>query len=257
VHAVGPGIDGGAKIANDLRVGRIRSLKLAALIVGSLTACDRQGSSDERAPPEPSEAPAPPKSLRGDAPAGIVCSDGDEVDMLADLRPAEPVDYVATRFFGSKPGYMEEHFSSQRGKPCATASEGSACKKALAAVGEPRIGLAPGCMPESCAGYLVYQRGDEVGSVGTVEALRAWLGKIDTATEAVLLAWAENHRLGGCAALVKERMRSVDDGYLLVTEKLTKSCNPIETTRFVLNVGRDGAIRTEESEVISRKDGCI
>ncbi len=155
---------------------------------------------------------------------------------LAGIRPKVAVDSL-TRFEGL--------LTTVVGKPCSRAKHRVACQvryaKALAnpqAYGRANCGRCPVSPP---ALALLFTRGDNVRFVSD---LRAFLGPIDTAADAVLLAAASDAvaRLDGGAWLVK---RSEIDG----------TCDPFERADVFEKISRDGRVTQVARVLASRQFG--
>ena len=124
-------------------------------------------------------------------------------DLASDLKPATAVDYVEIRRqvvgFGDG-GVSSESISmeSDEGTPCATATNENVCLDALAvARRNTTTGWKPeygGGLVEPYARYLVYTRGDEVGTVLTAQDLARFVAPVDTLGEALLLGDANQRR---------------------------------------------------------------
>jgi hypothetical protein len=116
------------------------------------------------------------------------CSGAATYDPLAGVTPTTPVDYMELRVsYGlstSTPNVV-----SKSGTVCATATDPATCNATLAAVASPD-GWVPargGGNAASSTAYLVYTRGDEVGTVTSYDALKAFLAPIDDLQDAALL----------------------------------------------------------------------
>jgi hypothetical protein len=107
---------------------------------------------------------------------------------LEGVTPAEPVDYLELR---------QAHYTSASyrppgyavGEPCKTAHDKDACTVALASLRSER-GFRPGVW-ENPEEYVVFTRGDEVGKITDVEALRAFLAPIDNLKDAAFLVTSQ------------------------------------------------------------------
>jgi len=112
------------------------------------------------------------------------------------------------------------------------------------------------CMPAYCYKYIVSVRNGQIQVWNTTDALQQFLGQIDSAQEAALLAmafgyyWDLNEGVNG--------IRETDSGYELVVLKLVKFCVPVRTDKFELLVLNNGELVVQNSEVWSKLDGaCI
>ncbi len=117
-----------------------------------------------------------------------VCSGAAVYDPLAGVTPAVPVDYLELRnTFGSPTNTPS--VVSKSGTPCATATDVPTCQASLAAVsttGGWTPARGPGLSP-TITDYLVYTRGDEVGTITSYDALKAFLVPVDDVHDAALL----------------------------------------------------------------------
>ena len=188
-------------------------------------------------------------------------------DVLGNLVPTEPVDYVELRArsvsfvdggldVGAGPGDA----SASHGAPCATATDHDACVTALAALSFSRTGpyTADGWYTDGSGGLrypvapetkelLVFTRGNQVGALRTTAEVAAFLGSIDTVEEARLLLIAQNQPLVCTAAPHKSGWRKNDDGSweLLITGA---TCGgPLDYQRRY-RVAKDGVV-TKLAEV--------
>ncbi len=136
-------------------------------------------------------------------PAGFsdnVCT-GAEFRPVVGVTPATPVDYLALReeddtFPGQPPPAREPRVLAATGTACATASAPVTCQGTLAALRSSEGWRGPGGgldIPEHR--YVVFTRGDEVGSIVSVDALAAFLGPIEVASEAAWLARERGYRI--------------------------------------------------------------
>jgi hypothetical protein len=135
-------------------------------------------------PPEPKPGPYPDQST-------FAC-DPPLVDVLSNLKPATPIDYVELRTVDWRKGGSKTVDSF--GTPCATAADAGACSGALAiafptseydgwlATTDP-LDFGFNAPQE----FVVYTRGEEVGIVVNEAALGAFLAPIDTLEEARLM----------------------------------------------------------------------
>lgn len=192
-----------------------------------------------------------------------LCSPTHTYDALTDVTPATPLDYVALRqiaTFATDPA--ETVAISAEGTPCLSSTDMTACNDALAALDAlPHDGWsgAPYGFEVPTNTQLVYTRGDEVAAIRTHAELAAFLGSIDSANEAALLAiYGEDavamHRVD-CAS---PQARAVDGGF----EVLLRSgiaCGPdthVDETRFF--VATDGTVTVLGTRIVERGDpGCV
>jgi len=215
-------------------------------------------------------------------------------EIIANLRPASPVDHVELRGqhfatstnepardgdagsiddadggdTGPPPALLPTETLSSHGTPCATASDRDACMTALA---DARIdaggwrnratGVDMGIPPTYRHDFIVYTRGDEVGIAKNAAELAAFLGPIDTLEEARLLMTTQLHDLECSTEPFKSGWRQNADGSweVLVTGR---SCGTDYQVR--MKVTADGVVsqldrRTLESGAVCgrRPDGLV
>ncbi|MBX3191883.1 MAG: ferritin-like domain-containing protein [Labilithrix sp.] len=148
-------------------------------------------------------------------------------DLLSNLTPAAPVDYVELREAtfardadggSTAPTYTTK---ASHGSACATASDRATCVAALGAatLREANEGwltdgdILAGSIGRSAAKeFLVYTRGDEVGVARTTEEVASFLGPIDTREEARLILQTRNLILACTTTPAQSGWRKNDDG---------------------------------------------
>lgn len=142
--------------------------------------------------------------------------------------------------FDREPSVIDE-----LGTRCASASDPTACNAEVEAAGQLGGRL------------LVATDGDVITRYQTPEEVRDFLEPIDTAQEALLLAWHAGYSIA-CGSLSRSGVREVEGGHEVVATRMTQACNPIEVRRYLLLVSRAGAVEVLQEEVIERIDGvCI
>jgi hypothetical protein len=98
--------------------------------------------------------------------------------LVPKLKPKPPVDYLELRldYYSGRPEVHEIVSTGQTGTPCATAKDPAKCKTAL-----------DDAIPKGTSGgeYLVYTRGDDVGTVRGKDVV-AFLGPVDGPEEAAM-----------------------------------------------------------------------
>lgn len=201
--------------------------------------------------PENPSDPKAPRSLCGEArvptfPIGVLSS------------PAQ--DYVAARF---ETAYMqsladggegEEDFkvatSNNSGTPCASATNKQACRttldrlrllptgRAACEAKYPNVSHPGGTHPGCRVTYLVYTRGDDVGTAILDDEIRAFIGRIDNVAEAEWLLRKKYEPVCGGPRSQSYTVRELEAGFEFV---------------FVNNCERDSVVRT----VLVRFDGTM
>jgi hypothetical protein len=209
-----------------LRLHQIVQLTLASSVGIAAAACSTSTSSPVTngggaavTPVQTEEDAAAPSPF--DDPATFSCTTP-LPDVVSNLRPAVPVDYVALRLLPGEPldpdgGLPPATTGASHGTPCATATDPSACNGALSAAtiaslnegwttsGDPFTGYV------AEIAYLVFTRGDEVGVVRGLE-LPGFLGEIDTLEEARLLLQAYGRINFECKPDSSNGWKRADDG---------------------------------------------
>lgn len=182
----------------------------------------------------------------------ITCNRDGTTPVLEGLQPATPADYLELREVeGSL--VREAH-----GTPCATATDPAACEAAIAAATTTQGFMVGQCVDFCPLSYLVVNSGDEVTVLDTAAAVRAWMAPLETDQEAVLAV-----RLAGYSVTCRDPdrggVKKGEDGYEVLATKITSSCDPIETTLYVVSVDSSGeSVKELESEVIESDSGaCI
>lgn len=139
---------------------------------------------------------------------------------LEGVTPGSPVDYLELRVQNEFSGGDDENLPTVRaeaatGQACKTATDATQCRAALEALRTEEgwrltdYGMAP---PQHR--FLVYTRGDEVGSVTTLTALSSFLAPVEHARDAALIASERGHRTR-CGV---KNARKTQEGFELVTE---------------------------------------
>jgi hypothetical protein len=183
------------------------------------------------------------------------CMDG-KWDGLAAIEPSAPFDAAVWRTASAYTPGMDEALV---GVPCANAGDMTACNATWdqAGKGDSSIGHEVG-IQVSAREYVVVNRGDDVGTVGTRAELLDFLGPIDTPDEAVALARWDGYAMR-CNDRELSSVKSLEDGrYVVVGTRVTMTCSPVEESRFTVQVDADGQLTQVAAEVFSREDGvCI
>ncbi len=162
----------------------------------------------------------------------------EEID-LAELRPAEPVDYLELReSFDGAGGEIRASW----GTACETATLPAACRQELAELtGSAGPAIHQPC--GICSSFRLFAtRGDEVLVIGDLDS---FLGTVDTATEAALAA--------GVAAWVME----VDGGWHAIESHLIAECDPIVELTTLNLVTPDGAVTELDRHQTTERGACI
>ncbi|ATB37523.1 lipoprotein [Cystobacter fuscus] len=187
------------------------------------------------------------------------CEDG--YLAVTGLNPAAPPDFVQLRsvytYFSPGEPSRGPNMLNSSGTACATASQTAACQSALDALTSEN-GFLRSCGMDACTNYfLAMTRGDDVKAIDTLDGLRSFLGTIDTAQEAALLAFAQGYNLS-CNNLERGAVRANDDGGFQVISTKGHSCGAgSNVTRHILSVSPSGDVKEESSAIIERGNpGC-
>ena len=120
----------------------------------------------------------------------------------------------------------------------------------------PRVGFGILCLPGDCYYFLASVRDGVVEAWTTPEAVRAFLGRIESPEEAALVALAEDFHWQD--ELESGAIRGRDGGWDVVVLRMISSCDPIRTDQFLLRISSDGEMAVRDSRVWERADGaCI
>lgn len=144
------------------------------------------------------------------------------------------------------------------GTKCGGAKDKAACTAAVDALRLPNCasfgsGGGGGGFGADCpqCRYFVYTRGDEVGTIATLDELRAYLGTIDKVEEAILLASRE-YGVPSCVGTDRQGWRaSPGGGWELVIVTGDGEC--YDKVRKLVKVTPDGQLIVLASEVLDPK----
>lgn len=185
----------------------------------------------------------------------------DEGLILEAAEPASAVDYLAIRRVfqdnGSGGPVPAPAVDSSFGVICETASDEPACLAAVDGLStETGFGYPYSPFDTYSTRYqLIWTRGDEVGVVTTGEELRAFLGTIDSAEEAMLIArFAAGHRL----ICDGPNTRVTDEGIEVLTTT-GDTCGPgTMRSEHILLIAPDGTAAVRRSVVVELGDpNCV
>ncbi len=188
---------------------------------------------------------SPADSLRmpidAQTPCELARCEGGRWNPVAGLSPAEPIDYVAFVRCG------EQGFA---GQACQTATDQPSCLKALA---DAKNQAGGGGRGQGCQTALIVTKGDRVATLSTEKDLRAFLGRIDSPQEALLLVTFLGYEVGCNNPSVAEA-RCVSGGFEVKATR-TDLC-PYVHAAFVLFVGHDGQVKVMSRTVLAQ-GGCM
>jgi hypothetical protein len=181
-----------------------------------LTACGGAARPAANAPEVASVAPRPIDRT-------AFTTDACRISRLASVTPARPVDGMELRQrirqseAGAPPFIVVERF----GKPCKGAVDADRCQEAFERHIPTAGWTAYSNVPPDWRRvlYLVYTRGDEVGLVGSLDELVAFLAPVDTPAE---VDWIVADRGPYRLVCGEKNVRSTSRGFEVLTE--TGSC---------------------------------
>ena len=183
------------------------------------------------------------------------CDDG--LLSVRGLQPSVIPDVVELRLSSGRdfqPMEASRKVSSE-GTACSTATNVPACQASFAALA-PMSGFAASCL-QICVDYhLATTRGDEVKAVASLAELQTFLGVIDTAQEALFIAFANGYDIS-CGKADRGSAKAVGTGWEVIGTKGI-ACGPgTAVTRHFLSVSREGAVTETRAEIIERgADNC-
>ncbi|KFA89988.1 ferritin-like domain-containing protein [Archangium violaceum] len=183
--------------------------------------------------------------------SALACDDG--FPTVSGLSPTVSPDFVQLRSIsmGQDESFFDEVRRGSSGTACATASDRAACESALNALSS-RTGFRSVCEQTCSAYYLATTRGDEVTALTTLEALKGYLGSIDTAQEAALLAFASNYNLS-CRDLERGAVRANGKGGFNVIGTTGYACGlNTSVTQHVLEVSASGEVKEVSNHILER-----
>ena len=173
---------------------------------------------------------------------------------IANLQPASNWDYWELRRV--MPGGPMPDRVVGSGGPLSRAQLPPAATAELDVLA-PQSGFAIGCLPGYCFSFIAAVRDDEVTTFLDLDALRSFIGVVDTMEEAALLVhamgyqWDMDHEATGVRALS-------DGGWEFIVTMLVRDCAPIQYDRVLLRVDRPGTVSVRGREVWQRHEGaCI
>ena len=160
------------------------------------------------------------------------------------LNPAVDYDSLVVYRLDEGPGLSPYALDSD-GEPCAAAADPDTCEMLVEAAAE--MGVV----------HLTTTSGDVVETFVGQEELMRFLGTVDTAQEALLVALFDRKTIR-CGDPALGSARRVADGYEVIVTQVTASCDPLEYSRFLLHVSADGIVTELRSEVYDSSSGvCI
>lgn len=174
---------------------------------------------------------------------------------LVGVSSRVPADYVEVRQIedGSAPGI------TSRGVRCAGARDRTACEAAYAAIASGNEDdLTVGERGQrDVRNLFVVTDVDGLHVYRTSAELLAWVAPIDTRADAVLAASIAGYTVT-CGDGASGAVGEAAGGYRVVGTRMTRDCDPVEKTRYLLSVDAAGNVAPVDSEVIESRSGvCI
>jgi hypothetical protein len=175
---------------------------------------------------------------------------------VTDIKPAVIPDLVQLWSLTGLGSSAARTLASQTGTACATAADQPGCRDALAGL-KPTSGFGQHCLEFCVSRYLLTTTGDAVQAHQSLRELTDFLGTIDTAQEAVLIADANGYNVS-CSDIERGAVRELPGGgYEVVGTKGIACGANTQVTRFFLKVKASGVLTETSSEVVERgQDNC-
>ncbi|HYO93087.1 MAG TPA: ferritin-like domain-containing protein [Polyangiaceae bacterium] len=170
-------------------------------------------------------------------------------NVLLDLKPARAFDHAELR---RQMGDSPTQPLLSVGKPCASASDIASCERELQRT-PSTPGFAASCRPGHCNFQLVVSDAHGVTRLGSAADLAKLLAPVDTAGEAALLAFANNHWVLACDAPLPQRSGS---GWTLTSNQTIEEC-PLVTADVTLAISEAGEVRVVRTENQKRTNACV
>lgn len=176
------------------------------------------------------------------------------LDVAGDVMLAEAATYWEMR--RATPGNPIYAVVLSAGEKCAEAEDAEVCRQEFDDLSS-EMGFGLGCLPGLCYQYIAVNRGDTHTIIASVDELVAFLGNIDTPTEAALVAFAHGYGWDAGDASAGS-IRPVEEGYELLVTELTQDCDPVVTDRVQLIVATDGTVTVSRRQTYNVLcGGCI
>lgn len=184
------------------------------------------------------------------------CQNDGTPRLADDLNPDQSVDHVGLYTAYEQPdadgderALTEPALVQGEGEPCATGS--ADCEATLATAQYSEMSRSAG-LGSTQYDYLASTQGDEVTFYLTLDEVRAFLGTIDTPSEATLLAHLAGYDLDCNEA--GPNLESTNEGYVLYAETGTGCGEGADLIGYRLHITEDGEIEELGSAVIQPGD---
>ena len=144
------------------------------------------------------------------------------------------------------------------GNKCGAADDKARCLSEFDALRPlPPKGFGADCHPGFCFEYFVSNSGNENKVWNNIDALKAFLGPVDSGEEAALLVnangfyWERDNKEAGA-------IRQAGEEYELIALKTVRDCAPVQTDRFLIRIDREGALGILREQVFTRMaNACV
>lgn len=177
------------------------------------------------------------------------CAGSNDLD---GITPATPVDFMELRqTFSFVDPPMSESVATQ-GVACSKATS-TACNDSLnALMVSGGWTMSAGGFGEPATRHLIFTRGDEVGSVTSMDALKTFLAPIDNPRDAVFMV---RNGLSDHNVICDERnVATVSDGFNVLTSTGTACGEGTHRDEHVVHVSSTGEITVTETVVVENGD---
>lgn len=175
---------------------------------------------------------------------------------LDGVTPAVPVDYLELRGDIQSGDSTSDtmHVIASHGTRCASASDTTKCEAALSAL-RPTDLQSPKSLGFTDFRYLVFTRGDEVGAVTSIAALKTFLAPFETPKDgALLLEEFSEHRVN-CGS---SNARASGDAFEFYTSTGHACGAGAHRDDNIVRIARDGTLTVVETEVEEEGDpNCV
>ena len=172
------------------------------------------------------------------------CADGSLRALTGIAAPSHDFLGAYTSVGGGLPG---GYLADSVGDACAGASDAASCNAEVRRLTQETYGT-----------YFLTTDGDDARVHQTPDEIRALFGEIDTADEALLVAWQAGYTLT-CDDLERAGVREIEGGYEVIATRTAGGCGaPVVISRYVLFVGSDATVTELSIEEIERREdwGC-
>jgi hypothetical protein len=210
-------------------------------------------------------ADAPRERTSRPTPVDLECQNGFIPQLFAGLT-AQPFD--AAGFLIQSAGTSTPQLLFAQGGWCATATDLAACQADVAvATDKANLPLADYYpMYGMSTRYVVTTRGNEVRKYQSRAELLQFLGPIDSAEDALLLLYYDNHPVlcessaptSTFTGIDASSVLELDDGFQVVSLAYTGGCAGVKRERVTLHVASDGTVTEIAREIMAdQMAGCV